>query len=231
MQAGEAVLPAVDGRFSHKRYSGGWLYYAGECLLIEGNYADAQAWFTKALAIPAASFDVKVEAGFQSAFCAFKMNNFKNAAHCLQNLFRSIQTIPRRTTQNSIRRKRSTGLAIIKRQRGSIRNPQRIRIGKEGRSAVWNCLAFYKQEKFPQAIESFEKLLVEYPRGKVALDARLRLGDAISTRRTIRKPPVFTALPSGCTRIVLPSIMRTIRWGSVTSRTATTRRRTRRSTD
>jgi TolA-binding protein len=52
----------------------------GECLLAEGSFKEAQVWFEKALTVTAASFDVKVEAGFQSALCAYKLKQYKEAS-------------------------------------------------------------------------------------------------------------------------------------------------------
>ena len=60
-------------------------------------------------------------------------------------------------------------------QRGSIKNLQETSVVKE--DALYGIAwAYYKQGKFPQAIESFERLLLEYPKGRFCVRCALAPG-------------------------------------------------------
>ena len=160
----------------------------GDCLLIEGNYKEAQMWFKKALAVPAASFEVKVDAGFQSAFCAFKLKYFKDAAAKFAEF---ISQYPRHPKTNEAKYYQGESEYRLGNYNASARlyqeSAESSGSAKKEESLYGIAWAFYKQRKFPQAIESFERLLVDYPKGKFAFDARLRLGDANFFQKDYKK--------------------------------------------
>ena len=151
----------------------------GDCLLIEGNFQEAQVWFKKALAVPAAPFEVKVEAGFQSAFCSFKMKKFKDAASKFAEF---ISLYPKHPKAHEAKFYQAEAEYRLGNYNASTRLYKESAEGsgssKKEESLYGIAWAWYKQGKFPQAIESFEQLLLEFPKGKFAFDARLRLGDA-----------------------------------------------------
>jgi TolA-binding protein len=151
----------------------------GECFLTENNFKDAQGWFEKALALPAASFDVKVEAGFQSALCIFKLKQYKDAAAKFSAF---IQQYPKHPKSGEAKFYQAEAEYRLGNFDKSTRLYQESVEGagakKKEESFYGVAWSFYKQGKFQQAIESFEQLLVGYPKGKFAFDARLRLGDA-----------------------------------------------------
>jgi len=160
----------------------------GECFLAKGNYKDAQGWFQKALAVPTASFDVKVEASYQSAFCAYKMLDFKVAG---EKFAEFIAHYPKHPQTDDAKFYQAESEYRLGNYSTSTRLYQEF-VQSSGSAKKEDALygiawAFYKQGKFPQAIESFEKLLAEYPRGKVAFDARLRLGDAQFFQKDYKK--------------------------------------------
>ena len=151
----------------------------GDCLLIEGSFKDAQEWFNKAATLPGASFDVKVEASYQAAFCSFKQKDFKDASALFAGFISLYPKHPRADDAKFYQAESEYRLghydASTRLYQESAGNSGSTKKEESYYGIAW---AFYKQGKFPEAIESFEKLLVEYPRGIFALDTRLRLGDA-----------------------------------------------------
>ena len=151
----------------------------GDCLLMEGNYKEAQGWYKKAMADPAAPFEVKVEAGFQSAFCSLKLKNFKDAAVKFAEFIVQYPKYPKvhdaKFYQAEAEYRLGNYSASTRLYRESAEGSGSSKKEESWYGIAW---AFYKQGKFSQAIESFERLLMEYPKGKFAFDARLRLGDA-----------------------------------------------------
>jgi len=161
---------------------------AGECLLLEGNFKEAQVWFGKTLAIQSAPFEVKVEAEYQSAFCSFKLKTYKEAAEKFARFISLYSSHPKADDAKFYQAEAEYRLGNYN---ASTRLYQET-VGSAGSAKKEEALygiawAFYKQGKFPQAIDSFEKLLVEYPRGKFAFDARLRLGDANFFQKDYKK--------------------------------------------
>lgn len=160
----------------------------GDCLMIEGNFKEAQVWFKKALELPAALFEVKVEASFQSAFCAFKLKNYKDAAAKFAEFNSQYPKHPKTDEAKFYQAEAEYRLgnynASTRLYQESVESSGSSKKEESLYGVAW---AFYKQKKFSQAIESFERLLVEYPRGKFAFDARLRLGDANFFQKDYKK--------------------------------------------
>ncbi|MCX6121711.1 MAG: tetratricopeptide repeat protein [Ignavibacteriales bacterium] len=160
----------------------------GECLLIEGNFQEAHVWFQKALAAPGASFEVKIEAGFQSAFCAFKLKDFKDAAATFAEFIAHYPKHPKTDEAKFYQAEAEYRLGNYTTATRLYQESAESSGSAKKEEALYGIAwALYKQGKFPQAIESFEKLLVEYPRGKFAFDARLRLGDANFFQKDYKK--------------------------------------------
>ena len=151
----------------------------GDCLFIEGDFKDAHVWYKKALAVPAAPFEVKVDASFQSAFCSFKMKNFKEAAVKFAEF---ISNYPKHPKTHEAKFYQAESEYRLGNYNVSTRlykeSAESSGSSKKEESFYGIAWALYKQGKFPQAIESFERLLMEFPKGKFTFDARLRLGDA-----------------------------------------------------
>ena len=142
----------------------------GDCLLIEGNFKEAQVWFKKALAIPAASFEVKVEASFQSAFCAFKLKDFKDAAAKFAEFISQYPKHPKTDEAKFYQAEAEYRLGNYDASTQLYQeSAESSGSAKKEESLYGIAWAFYKQGKFPQAIESFERLLVEYPKGQVCV--------------------------------------------------------------
>ena len=160
----------------------------GDCLLIEGNFKEAQIWFKKVLEIPEASFEVKVEASFQSAFCAFKLKDFKDASAKFAEFISQYPKHPKADEAKFYQAEAEYRLGNYNTSTQLYQESAKSSgLVKKEEALYGIAWAFYKQGKFPEAIESFEKLLVEYPRGKFAFDARLRLGDANFFQKDYKK--------------------------------------------
>ena len=135
----------------------------GECLLSEGNYAAAQPWFEKALNVPAISFDVKVAASYQSAWCLFKLKRYRDAA---QKFSEFIQTYPQHPKAADAK----YWLAEAKYQLGDYEASSKLYSdaatgsGVKQEEAMYGIAwSYFKQAKFSEAVEAFEKLLAAYP--------------------------------------------------------------------
>jgi len=150
----------------------------GECLIAEGDYKGAQNYFIKAITFPDAKFDVKVAAEYQNAFCSFKLKQYNDAIAQFADFSKKYPEHPRcydamyyQAESNYILGNFDEAIRIYKeilKSSGSRREESLYGI-------AWS---YFKQEKFQQAIEYFNKLLVEYPKSKLALDSRLRKGDS-----------------------------------------------------
>ncbi|HVN48118.1 MAG TPA: tetratricopeptide repeat protein, partial [Bacteroidota bacterium] len=150
----------------------------GECLLAEGNYSTAQPWFEKAANGTAVSFEVKVAASYQSAWCLMKMKRYRDAA---QKFSEFTQTYP----QHPKTAEAKYWLAETKYQLGDFDASSKLYSdaatvgGAKQEEALYGIAwSFFKQSKFAEAIDAFEKLLAAYPHGKIAFDARMRTADA-----------------------------------------------------
>ncbi len=150
----------------------------GECFLTENNFKDAEGWFEKALALPTASFDVKVEAGFQSALCIFKLKQYKDAAAMFLVFIQQYPKHPKSSEAKFYQAEAEYRLGNFGKSARLYQESAEGSGTKKEESLYGVAWSFYKLGKFQQAIESFEQLLVGYPKGKYAFDARLRIGDA-----------------------------------------------------
>jgi TolA-binding protein len=151
----------------------------GECLFTENNFKDAQGWFEKALSIPVASFEVKVDAGFQSALCLFKLMKYKDAVVKFSSFIQQYPSHPKsgdaKYYQAEAEYRLGNYTESMRVYQEAAKSPHAAKKEESLYGIAWS---FYKQGKFQQAIGSFEQLLVEYPKGKFVLDARSRMGDA-----------------------------------------------------
>jgi TolA-binding protein len=160
----------------------------GECLFMEHNFKEAQVWFEKALAIASASFDVKVVAGFQSALCSFRLKQFKDAATRFSVFIQQYPKHPKSgeakfyQAEAEYRLGNFDASALLYQESAGSLN------GEKNEESIYGIAwSFYKQGKFKEAIESFEQLLIKYPKSKYAFDARLRLGDAYFFQKDYKK--------------------------------------------
>jgi TolA-binding protein len=151
----------------------------GECFLAENSFRDAQNWFEKALAIPTASFEVKVESAFQSALCFFKLKQFKEASAKYSEFIKQYPKHPKSSEAKFYQAEAEYRLGNFSKSaqlyQESVESSGESKKEESLYGVAWS---FYKQGNFQQAIESFEQLLAGYPKGKFAFDAQLRLGDA-----------------------------------------------------
>jgi TolA-binding protein len=151
----------------------------GECSRKENNFKIAQNWFEKAQAIPSASFETKMEASFESALCFFKLQQYNEAAAGFSAFAQQYTKHPKSGEAKFYEAEAEYRLGNFNKSaqlyQASAGYPGTTRKEESFYGIAWS---FYKQGKFQPAIGSFEKLLVAYPKGKFAFDARVRLGDA-----------------------------------------------------
>ena len=160
----------------------------GECLFIEGSLKEAEFWFDKTVTMPTVSFDVKVEASFQSALCSYKLKLYKEASAKFAAFVAQYQKHPKmgeaKFYQAEAEYKLGNYNIAIRLYSEALEN---VSTAKKEEVLYGTAWSFYKQENFQQAIESFEHLLVDYPKGKFAFDARLRLGDVYFFQKNYSK--------------------------------------------
>lgn len=160
----------------------------GECYLIENNLPLAQTWFEKAAGMKDAPFDVKVDASFQSAVCLFKLRKFKEASSKLAEFIEQYPQHPKSGEAKFYRGEAEYQLgnfgAAAQFYQESSENFDKTKREEALYGVAWS---YYKQGKFKQSIESFERFLVGYPKGKFSFDARLRLGDSYFYQKDYKK--------------------------------------------
>lgn len=150
----------------------------GECLIAEGNYEGAKYAFENALKQPDIAFTVKVAAGYQAAWCAYKAKNYKEATAKFTEFTKLYPDHPKSVEAAywlaESQYQGGNYRAALKQYQAIADSPNHER-REEGLYGVgWS---HFKMNEFSKAIEGFERLIAVYPNGKFSFDARLRLGD------------------------------------------------------
>jgi TolA-binding protein len=160
----------------------------GECFLMENRISEAQILFEKTSSVPDAPWDVKAEANFQSAVCLFKLKKFKEAAAKFSALIEQYPQHPKLTEAKFYQAEAEYRLgnfdAATRFYQESFESSGTTKKEESLYGIAWSL---FKQGKFQQAIESFERFLVSYPKGKFAFDARVRLGDSYFFQKEYKK--------------------------------------------
>jgi TolA-binding protein len=160
----------------------------GECFLVENKVSEAQIVFEKAASISDAPLDVKVEASFQSAVCLFKLKKYKDSAVKFSSLNEQYPKHPKLAEAKFYQAEAEYRLgnfgAATRFYQESFESSGTTKREESLYGIAWSLL---KQGKFQQAIESFERFLVSYPKGKFAFDARVRLGDSYFFQKEYKK--------------------------------------------
>ncbi|MBI3006186.1 MAG: tetratricopeptide repeat protein [Ignavibacteriales bacterium] len=149
----------------------------GECLVAESNYREALDAFTRSVTLPDVSFDVKVASGFQVGWCQLKLKMYREAAASFRSFMGTFPKHPKSVLAQF-------WLAESEYQQANYENAlkayQLVPVGSEKyEDALYGIgWSYFKLNKFDKAAESFEKLILSYPNGKLLFDARLRLADS-----------------------------------------------------
>ncbi|MBF8247405.1 MAG: Outer membrane assembly lipoprotein YfiO [Bacteroidetes bacterium] len=159
----------------------------GECFLVESSFKDAHGWFSKAAAHPNASFEVKVNARYQAAWCLYKMKDYTASVSALKSFVGDFPKHPNAA-------KARFWLAESEYQRGNYKEAQEAyrplaeELGEKQEEAMYGMgWSQFKMGQFDKAIDSFEKLVASFPKGKMVFDARLRLADAYFSQKDYKK--------------------------------------------
>lgn len=155
------------------------LMMVGECLAKERNYREARGWYEKAASSPNVSFDVKVNASFQTAWCLFKNGDLRNSTEKFDEF---VKAYPQHPKAIDARFWTAEANYKIGDYEDALKGYQAVVASgspqKKAEAMYGTGWCYYKQRAFPQAIEAFEQLIASYPNGSMAFDARLRIGDA-----------------------------------------------------
>lgn len=151
---------------------------SGECLITEGNFESAKFAFENALKQPAISFAVKVAAGYQAAWCAYKAKNYKEAVAKFTEFAKLYPSHPKSAeAMYWLAESEYNGgnyRAALKQYQAIAEVPNHERREEGLYGVAWS---HFRMNEFSKAVEGFERLITAYPNGKFSFDARLRLGD------------------------------------------------------
>lgn len=160
----------------------------GECLIAEGNYEAAKSAFERALKQSTISFTVKVAAGYQAAWCAYKAQNYKEAAAKFVEFTKLYPDHPKSAEAlywlAESEYKGGNYRAALKQYQAIVDVPNHERREEGMYGVAWS---HFKMNEFSKAIEGFERLITAYPNGKFSFDARLRLGDCYFSLKDYKK--------------------------------------------
>jgi len=155
------------------------LRWLGECSLVENKFEDAGKSFARVVADTTATDELRAVSLFQLARCAYLERQYGAA---MSHFEKFLQLYPNHTLALDA----LFWLGESEYQSGkyqfAIKHYQQI-LDRGKNQYVENAYygigwSYYKLNRTSDAIETFEKLLVAYPKGKFALDARLRIADA-----------------------------------------------------
>jgi tol-pal system protein YbgF len=151
----------------------------GECLLTELNYKEAHDWFQRAASNPSASFDVKLNSSYQTAWCLYKMHMLKEAAQAFSDFIKAYPQHPKAVSAQFWIAESEYALGNFDNAlEGYKRTLASGNTEKRAEAMYGVGWSYFKEGNYQKAIEGFEQLVASYPNGSMSFDARLRIGDA-----------------------------------------------------
>jgi tol-pal system protein YbgF len=151
---------------------------AAECWVTESAFQQAFDLFEKALSQPNAPTDVKSAAGYQAAWCLYKLKKYREAASRFGAYLQAFPKHPQATDASYWWGEALYHLADYK---GALTAYQPVANlpSHERKEEAWYGIAWshYKQSDFEKARAAFEQLLASFPSGRFVFDARVRVGD------------------------------------------------------
>lgn len=151
---------------------------AGECLVADSSFTRAKELFAKAIAVPDASFEAKVNALYQLGWSQYKSGQY---AQGIQSFSQFLENYPSHPKAVDARFWRAEAHYRLEKYAASSADYVAVAGQKSSHRAEalygagWSL---YKLNNFGGAREQFEALLSGFPSGKFAFDGRLRLGDS-----------------------------------------------------
>jgi len=160
----------------------------GECLLAEGDIAGAEKQFAAAASAGEASDEVRSLSLFQSAWSQYKLKNHDQAAALFAQFLQRYPAHERRHLAFFWKGESEYASGKFADARSSYVSAAATKDGEKREDALYGAAwSSLRLSRFDDAIAGFEQLLVEYPKGSRAFDARLRLGDCYFQKKDYRK--------------------------------------------
>ncbi|KKU82491.1 MAG: Outer membrane assembly lipoprotein YfiO [Microgenomates group bacterium GW2011_GWA2_47_8] len=151
---------------------------AGECLVADSNFAKAREVFARAIAVPDASFDARVNSLFQLGWSQFKLGQYAEGIQSFSQFLETYGNHPKAADAMFWRAEAEYRLEQYDASSNdyvSVADLKSVRQEDALYGAGWS---YFKLNNFGKAKEQFEKLVAAFPSGKFVFDARLRLGDS-----------------------------------------------------
>ncbi len=161
---------------------------AGECLLADSKYDPALTMFEKALEVPSASLDVKVAASYQSAWCSYKLKDYKGASEKFTRLINSYPQHPRTVDGEFWLAESEYQLGNYQSALAHYQTIAAKPAHEKKEDALYGIAwSYFKLNEFSNAASGFERLIASYPNGRFSFDAHLRLGDSYFLQKDFQK--------------------------------------------
>jgi len=151
----------------------------GECLSTQLNFKEAADWFEKAASTADASFDVKLNSSYQTAWCLYKQGAFKEAVQQFSEFIKTYPGHPKTTDAQFWKAEADYALGHYELALDGYKHTIASGYKEKREEAMYGIgWSYFKVGNFEKAIEGFEQLIASYPSGSMSFDARLRIGDA-----------------------------------------------------
>lgn len=161
---------------------------AGECLVTESAFEPALAMFDQALAQPNASYEVKVGASYQAAWCLFKLKKYKESADRYAAFLLAYPGHPQAADASFWRGEALYQVGDYKAAVAAYQAITNLAASERKEEALYGIAwSYYKLSDFARARDGFERLLGTNSDSKFAFDARIRLGDCYFFSKDYKK--------------------------------------------
>ncbi|HTP13677.1 MAG TPA: tetratricopeptide repeat protein, partial [Bacteroidota bacterium] len=151
----------------------------GECLLSKGDFKAARDDFAKAAADSTASFDTKLNSGYQVAWCLYKSGSLREASDKFADFIKTYPIHPKsqiaRFWQAEAEYQLGNYQSALKGYQGTVASGTEQKREDAMYGVGWS---YFKLLNYPKAVEAFEALVAAFPKGKFSFDAHLRIADA-----------------------------------------------------
>ena len=151
---------------------------AGECLIVDSSFAKAKEFLAKAIAVPQASFDSKVNSLYQLAWSQFKLGEFAEGIQSFTQFLENYQTHSKAVDARFWRAEAEYRLGRFDAASVDYVSVADLKSAHREEALYGSAWSYFKLNNFSGAKEQFEKLLAAFPSGKFSFDSRVRLGDS-----------------------------------------------------
>ncbi|MBI4428229.1 MAG: tetratricopeptide repeat protein [Ignavibacteriales bacterium] len=151
----------------------------GECLAAETNYKEAMEAFSKAASSHEASFDIKVVSSYQVGWCQLKLKMYREASATFRAFVTAYPQHPKAGLAQFWLAESQYQLGNYESALQAYQTVAATAGSEKHEDALYGIgWSYFKLGRFEKASESFEKLVMSYPNGKLLFDTRLRLADS-----------------------------------------------------